>query len=268
MTSDSELLRRYVEKNSEEAFAELVQRHVSLVYSAALRQVNGDAHLAQDVSQKVFTELGRRAAALFRHPVLTGWLYTCSHYVASKVVRGERRRREREQEAQAMHEVSDTATAVDWEEVQPVLDHVMHELKASEREVILMRYFENRRLADIARTLGLNEEAARKRVERALDRLRIFLSKRGITTTAALGAALSTNAVQIAPAGLASTMASGSLAGAGAAVGGTLTMLKIATMTKIQFSAISALVIAGVATSLVIQHQEQARLRQENSSLH
>src|ERR1051326_2404116 len=133
MTSDGELLRRYAERNSEEAFAELVQRHVNLVYSAALRQVNGDAHLAQDVSQKVFTELARRATALSRRPALTGWFYTCAHYMATKAVRTERRRREREQEAQCMNELSQIETAnIDWEKLKPVLDKVMHELKASE----------------------------------------------------------------------------------------------------------------------------------------
>src|ERR1700722_4312114 len=102
MTPDGELLRRYAEAGSEAAFAELVQRYVDLVYSAALRQVNGDAHLAQDVSQAVFTDLARKAAALSRHEVLTGWLYTGTHFAATKAVRSESRRRTHEQGARAM----------------------------------------------------------------------------------------------------------------------------------------------------------------------
>jgi len=102
MTPDGELLRRYAEAGSEAAFAELVQRYVDLVYSAALRQVNGDVHLAHDVSQAVFTDLARKAAALPRHRALTGWLYTGSHFAATKAVRAESRRRTHEQEAQAM----------------------------------------------------------------------------------------------------------------------------------------------------------------------
>src|SRR5471030_1800646 len=97
MTPDHELLRRFAEADSEAAFAELVRRHVNLVYSAALRQVNGDAHLAQDVAQTVFTNLARKAAPLSRREVLTGWLYTSAHFAAAKIVRGENRRRDREE---------------------------------------------------------------------------------------------------------------------------------------------------------------------------
>src|SRR5262245_22133698 len=101
MTPDSELLRQYSEKHSEEAFAELVRRHLDLVYSAALRQVNGDTHLAQDVAQTVFTDLARKARPLSRHPVLTGWLYTSSRFAAAKLVRTENRRRAREEKAES-----------------------------------------------------------------------------------------------------------------------------------------------------------------------
>jgi DNA-directed RNA polymerase specialized sigma24 family protein len=95
MTVDAELLDRYVRLNSEGAFAELVQRHINLVYSAALRQVAGDAHLAEDVTQSVFGDLARKAAALAQRQELTGWLYTSTHFAASKAVRAERRRRVR-----------------------------------------------------------------------------------------------------------------------------------------------------------------------------
>src|SRR6266404_5423349 len=105
MTLDAELLRRYAQVESEDAFAELVRRHLPLVYSAALRQVNGDAHLAQDVAQTTFTELARKANSLCRRPVLTGWLYTTTHFVAVKAVRAARRRHRREQEAHAMQEL-------------------------------------------------------------------------------------------------------------------------------------------------------------------
>src|SRR5947209_17428918 len=104
MTSDGELLRRYVEADSEEAFGELVRRHVNLVHSAALRQVNGDAHLARDVTQLVFADLARKARALVSHRVLAGWLFTSTRFAAAKLVRGERRRHAREQEAHLMQE--------------------------------------------------------------------------------------------------------------------------------------------------------------------
>ena len=266
MTSDGELLRRYAETNAEEAFAELVRRHLDLVYSAALRQVNGDAHLAQDVAQKVFSALARKAAALSDRAALTGWLYTCAHFTAAKVVRTESRRRTHEQEAQAMHELLQTpSTDFDWEQLQPVLDQVMHQLKTCDREAILMRYFENRPLAEIGERLGLSEDTERKRVDRALEELRRFLSELGITTTAALAAVLSTNAVQLAPASLAATLTSASLAGAAAGTGTTITLLKLMTMTKLQAGIISAVVVAGVATPLVIQRE--SKLRGANQSL-
>src|SRR5580765_3357926 len=151
---DDELLRRYADDKSEDAFAELVRRHLDLVYSAALRQVNGDAHLAQDVAQMVFTELSRKAASLSHRPVLTGWLYTCAHFCAAKAVRTERRRHSREQESQAMQELLDNhGPEPDWEKVRPVLDQVMVELSEPDREAILMRYFEKRPLGEIGQRL-------------------------------------------------------------------------------------------------------------------
>ena len=205
MTPDCELLRRFAETNSEDAFAELVRRHLNLVYSAALRQVNGDAHLAQDVAQSVFTDLARKAAPLSRRAVLTGWLYTSAYFAAAKVVRTETRRRTREQEAHTMRELlHDPASDVDWDQLHSVLDEAMHKLKDGDREAILLRYFEKRPLAEIGAKFGVNENTARMRVERALEKLRAQLIRRGVTTTAAaLSTAITVNAIQVAPAGLA-----------------------------------------------------------------
>src|SRR5580704_2989440 len=102
MSEDAQLLRRYSAERSEAAFAELVRRHVDLVYSAALRLVNGDAHSAQDVTQQVFTELARRAKPLARHPALIGWLYTTTRRMASRVIRSDQRRAARERTAHTM----------------------------------------------------------------------------------------------------------------------------------------------------------------------
>jgi RNA polymerase sigma factor (sigma-70 family) len=195
MTSDCELLRRYTETNSEEAFAELVRRHLDLVYSAALRQLNGDAHLAQDVAQLVFADLARKAARVVGRQALAGWLYTGTHYAAAKAVRTEQRRHSHEQEAHAMQQLlHDPGPNPDWETLRPVLDTAMHELNEADREVILLRYFENRQHAEIGEQFGLSENAARMRVERALEKLRTVLSRRGVTNTVALSAALSANA--------------------------------------------------------------------------
>jgi RNA polymerase sigma factor (sigma-70 family) len=266
MMPDSELLRHYAGTKSEEAFAELVRRHVNLVHSAALRQVNGDTHLAQDVAQTVFTDLARKAASLSRRATLTGWLYTSAHFAAAKVVRAENRRRDREEKF--MREpISETApdpgcaeARPDWNKLRPVLDEAMHELKESDREAILLRYFENRQFAEIGGKFGLNENAARMRVERALEKVRAAFLRRGIATTTTLASVISANAVQIAPAGLAATLTNASLAGAGT---GTLTLLKLMTMTKLKLG-LSALVIAGAVTTLVVQHQAQIKLRGES----
>src|SRR5271170_3069899 len=126
MTPDSELLRRFAKTNSEDAFAELVKRHVNLVYSAALRQVNGDEHLAKDVAQMVFADLARKASSLSRRETLTGWLYTSAHFAAAKIVRGENRRRDREEKF--MREPTfKTAPEADWEKLRQTLDDAMHE---------------------------------------------------------------------------------------------------------------------------------------------
>jgi RNA polymerase sigma factor (sigma-70 family) len=262
MTPDSELLRRYAGTKSEEAFAELVQRHVNLVYSAALRQVNGDAHLAQDVAQIVFTDLARKAAPLSRRATLTGWLYTSAHFAAAKTVRTENRRHDREEKF--MREpISETAPELDWEKLHPVLDDAMHELKEADREAILFRYFENRPFAEIGGKLGLNENAARMRVERALEKLRAAFLRRGVATTTALASVISANAIQLAPANLAATVTTASLAAAGT---GTFTFLKIMTATKLKF-AIGTVVVAAVATAFVLLNQVQKNLRAENGLL-
>jgi RNA polymerase sigma factor (sigma-70 family) len=262
MTPDPELLRQFAKTNSQDAFAELVKRHVNLVYSAALRQVNGDEHFAKDVAQTVFTDLARKANALSRRETLTGWLYTSAHFAAAKIVRTEDRRRDREEKfmREPIHE---TVPEADWEKIRPTLDAAMHELKETDREAILLRYFENRQFIQIGAKLGLNENAARMRVERALEKLRDIFAKRGVTTATALASVISANAIQIAPANLAATLTTTSIATAGT---GTFTLLKIMTATKLKL-VFSAIVVAGAATAFVVQQQTQNKLRGENESL-
>ena len=262
MTPDSELLATFARTNSEDAFAELVKRHVNLVYSAALRQVNGDDHSAKDVAQTVFADLARKADSLARRHNLTGWLYTSAHFAAAKIIRTESRRRDREENF--MRETtSESAPELDWTHLRPVLDAAMHELKDADREAILLRYFENRPFAEVGAKLGLNENAARMRVDRAVEKLRAILAERGLTAGATLASVISANAVQLAPAGLAATLTTASLLTAGT---GTLTLLKIMTLTKLKI-ALSAVVVAGVATAFVVQHQAVEQLRTDRATL-
>jgi RNA polymerase sigma factor (sigma-70 family) len=267
--NDYELLRGYAETGSESDFTELVQRYVDLIYSAALRQVGGDAALAQDVTQSVFIDLARKAASISARTVLTGWLYTSTRYAAAKAVRAEQRRHAREQEAYAMQQLtSNPAPAEAWDQLRPMLDEAMHELSERDRNAILLRYFEGRQLAEVGAKLGLSEDAARMRVGRALEKLRGRLAGRGVASTAAaLAALLASQTVTAAPAGLAVNIAGTALASASAGAGSTLTILKLITMTKLKIGLISALVVAGVATPLIIQHENEVNLHDENQSL-
>lgn len=268
MIDDTTLLRRYVQDRSETDFAELVRRHLNLVYSSALRQVNGDTHLAQDVAQLVFTDLARKATSLKNHRVLAGWLFTSTRFAAAKLVRGERRRQAREQEANLMQEISpaDSSASLDWGRVRPVLDEALGELGERDREAILLRYLEGRDFAQVGEKLALSDNAARMRVDRAVDKLRTLLARRGVTSTAAaLTLALANQAVVAAPAGLAVTVTGAALAGvvAGSGTAATLTFMSL---TKIQIAIAGAVIVAG-AGAYVVQEKSNAAMRSELASM-
>lgn len=252
MSTDAELLQRYTREKSEAAFAKLVQRHLSLVYSSALRQLGGDTHLAQDVAQTVFTALARKATALSGHATLAGWLYLSTHHAAAQAVRSNRRREVREQEAHAMHDALESSTrGTDWDRVRPVLDNAMRDLGETDREAVLLRFFEQRPFVEIGAALNLSEDAARMRVERALDKLHALLARRGITsTTAALTAALADQAMVAAPAGLAASVTSVAVYQSAAA---TATGFFMNTMTTVTGA------IAAVAIGVGIYHVGQTR---------
>jgi RNA polymerase sigma factor (sigma-70 family) len=220
--NDVELVRRYVTERSEAAFAELVRRYIDLVYSAALRQVFGDEQQAEDVTQVVFSDLARKSPRLMKHTSLAGWLYTSVRYAAASMRRAEQRRSLREQEAHIMSQLTQaTGTDPNWEQVRPILDEAMHELKEEDREAILLRFFGRLPLAEVGSRLGVSENTARMRVERATEKLRARLALRGIcSTAAALGTAMAQQAVGTAPSALASRVAArAAVAGAGAAAG-------------------------------------------------
>ena len=245
MFEDAELIRRYAEEQSEGAFAELVQRHVPLVYSAALRRLAGDAHAATDVTQLVFTALARQAPSLVHCRVLPGWLYATTRNVAVDFIRSEHRRRAREQEAHAMHELNSDSPPPDWEQLRPLLDKVMDQLDKNDREAVLLRFFARRSFSEIGIALNVTEDAARMRVERALEKLRTLLARRGATSTcAALGMLLASQAATAAPTGIAGTVTGVALQSATAAASPALNLIQLMSTSKTIAAAGLALVLA------------------------
>jgi len=256
-TDDRSLLSQYAQRRSDEAFATLVNRHLNLVYSVALRQVRSP-QLAQEVAQSVFTDLARNAGALKPDTVLTAWLYRVAYRTAIDIVRHESRRHAREQIAMDMAAMS-TASS-EWTRIEPLLDEAMEALDESDRTAILLRYFDNKSLREIGDTLGISEDAAQKRVGRALDRLRELFSKRGAVVGAAgLGVVISAHAVQAAPVGLAATIsAAATVAGTTAVAITTTTITKAITMTLLQKTIVAAAIAAGVGSGIYEAHRASA----------
>jgi RNA polymerase sigma factor (sigma-70 family) len=264
-TESAGWLRDYVEHGSGEAFGQLVAGHFDLVYSAALRRVGGDAHLAQDVAQNVFTDLARKAKSLPREVYLAGWLYRHTCFTAANAVRGERRRQTRERHAVEMNAPNDPADAV-WQQLAPVLDEAMKELSDPDRDAILLRYFERQPFRVVGDTLGTSEDGARKRVDRALEKLRGYFGRRGVTVSAVvLGEVLNAQAVVTAPAGVATVVTASALAAAAVGGGAVSTIIKLLTMTKLKIAGVA--LMAGLAAIITQQAFTNQKLRQENRAL-
>ncbi len=258
MTESQQLLAEYVRNGSEVAFKELVARYVDLVYSAALRLVEGDPHRARDVAQTVFADLARVAPKLAPNSMLGGWLHRRACFVARTAMRGERRRQARERQAAEMNALEnqpDTALA----EIAPALDEAINELGADDRDVILLRFFEQRSLRTVGEALGTSENVAQKRVARALQELAGLLRHRGFTIPAAvLASCLTLGAVKAAPAGLALALAKGALAGSSASAGMGVASANAVALTKLKIAA-AILLLAGISTMLLVQHFKDAK---------
>lgn len=267
MTDTQQLLAQYVATGSEPAFRELVARYVDLVHSAAFRLVNGDAHRAEDVTQTVFADLARQARKLSSGVMLGGWLHRHTCFVASNTMRRERRRLAREREALEMNALEDHSAA-NLALIAPVLDEAVNQLGTEDRTAIMLRFFEQQDFRSVGEALGSNEEAARKRVDRALDKLQSLLKVRGVALSGtALAATLAASSVTAAPAGLALTVATVALTTAAAGTGTTLTILQIMSMTKLKVGIITAVVAAGITIPLFLQHQAQTKLTAASEAL-
>src|ERR1051326_3855557 len=262
--SDAELLRDYAANKSEAAFGEIVRRYADFVYSAALRQM-GSPEPARDVAQMVFADLARKAGSLAANTLLIGWLCRGARLASLEQLRRDRRRLHRERQAMESQEPA-SEVANDWDDVRPVLDEAIASLGDEERHALLLRFFKNESFTSVGATLGVSEDAAQKRVSRALGKLREFLEGRGIdTTAAALSVALAANAVQAAPSGFAASLTVAALTKA-AAGSSTAPFSKLLTMTNMK-TAIVILALDGGIAGLAYQHlNTQRQLHRDRAS--
>lgn len=261
---DMELLRDYCRHSSEDAFAELVQRHIALVYSIALRHT-GIASQAEEITQAVFIVFARKAAGLRENTILEGWLYETTRLTALNFLRDERRRQFREQEAymqsSTLQEPVDESI---WQKLAPLLDEAMSRLGKKDRDAVILRFFRGKNVREVAATIQVSEAAAQRRILRALEKLRKFLATRGVSsTTAILAETISANSVQALPVGLAKTISSVAMAKGATASISTLTLIKGAlnvmawTKTKAVAAVAVVVVFATGTTALAIRHEHR-----------
>ncbi len=267
MNDDLVLLRQYARNGSGEAFAALVTRYINLVYSAALRQVH-DPHLAEEITQAVFIILARKAGSLGNNTILSGWLCRTARYAAANALKIRMRRQQREQEAYMQNISNEPAPDEIWNQISPLLDAAMENLGQKDHDALVLRYFEKKSFAEVGVALGTTEDAAKMRVGRALEKLRIRFSKRGVASTAAaIGETISSNAVQAAPVALAKIVTTVAIAKGSVAIASTLILVKatMKTMTwlKMKFAlgwSVAILIAGGVATVAVSQTDNNEQL--------
>jgi uncharacterized protein (TIGR03435 family) len=267
--TDMDLVREYCARQSEPAFETLVHRHVNLVYSTALRRVGNPAQ-AEEITQAVFIILARKAARLRPDAVLAAWLHETARYVVASYLRGEIRRRRREQEAYMQSMLQPSSDDSAWEQLTPLLDEAIGRLGTADRNVVALRYFQNKSAQEIAAVLNIGEAAAKKRLARAVEKLRLDFFKRGISvSTTALSGAILTHSIQAAPTALAKSVTAIALAKGATAPISTLTLikgaLKIMAWTKAKTAIVGGAVVLLAAGTTTITVKEIAAHRAEAS---
>ncbi|HTB64388.1 MAG TPA: sigma-70 family RNA polymerase sigma factor [Opitutales bacterium] len=263
MNDDAPLLRRYAREGSEAAFRELVERYVALVNSTARRMTGGNVHLAQDVTQLVFTHLARKAGALPEGVVVGGWLHRHTCYTALKALRSENRRRHRERTAMEINTINDnTGQDAHWLELAPVLDAALNRLDAADRDAIVLRYYQQCDVRSVGTALGASESAAQKRLGRALERLRGILIRSGVTvaSAAALGSTLEASPVTVSTPGMAACISAQALGNAALAAKTSLTLATLKTImtTKLALGFAAVAAVGSIAAVLIIKNTSTA----------
>ncbi|HEY1490887.1 MAG TPA: sigma-70 family RNA polymerase sigma factor [Verrucomicrobiae bacterium] len=261
---DHKLLAEFAGTNSEPAFATLIGRYVNLVYSAAFR-FTGNPHHSEEITQAVFIILARKAGKLSPRVVLSGWLYQVARLTAANFMKGEIRRQRREQEAYMQSTLNEPHGDA-WHEIAPLLDEAMGNLGETDRNAVVLRFFENKTAAEVAAKLNLTEAAAHKRVNRALQKLHCYFNRHGVSSaTAMIAGAISANSVLAAPEALAKSITAVAIVKGATAGGSTLTLikgaLKIMAWTKVKTAVVAGVVIilAAGTTTAVVKHQHQIK---------
>ncbi len=267
------LVREYAARNSEPAFETLVRRHVSLVYSVALRQAGNPAQ-AEEITQAVFLILARKAARLRPDTVLAGWLHETARFASASFLRGEQRRRHREQEAYMQSKLQESSADPAWEQLAPLLDEAIGQLGKVDRNAVVLRFFQDKSVREIAAALNVHESAAQKRLNRAVEKLRAYFLKRGVAiSTGALTGAISVNSIQDTPAHLAASVMAVSAKGA-VVSSSTLTLikgaLKLMAWTKAKTAVVVAagIILAAGTTTVVVKtvHSAQEKAKESRAA--
>ena len=248
------LVREYAQSNSEQAFATLVSQHINLVYSVALRQVH-DPHLAEEITQAVFIVLARKAKSLSPKTILSAWLCRTARNVSANTLKIQRRRQLREQESH-MQSILNESDSDAWSQIAPLLDEALNCLGTKEHDAVVLRFLDGKELKHVGAAMGTTEDGARMRVNRGLEKLREFFTKKGVTLSAtAIAGAVAANSVQAAPAGLAAAITAAALSGTTITTAAVIAATKAIAMTTLQKAVITATIVAAVGTGIYEAHQ-------------